>query len=297
MKIKIALEWFLNPDHLPFIAGVVSGKYEEAGLDVEIIQPVEHYDGFEDLKSGKIDIHCNEPLHLYEHHFDGIKSLGCFFETRGGVMIRADRVEKLKANGKIKITTPASNPVTNKIGFEIIKRYAEKNGFVIDADNVEFVETDFWHITNMQRDESFDGAWLCFYNFEGIEAEMEGFENLFIDQFESPYPNFSALELMTTQELIDEKGEHLCKFLEVTNEMAKYLQANRLEAQSIYYDYTKEEHSELMDKIIIDTLSRLESDIKADASRWKELYNFLEELELVKLTQNQYDKIWETPKH
>lgn len=297
MKIKIALEWFLNPDHLPMIAGVATGIYKENGLDVEIIQPDEHYDGFEDLKSGKIDIHCNEPLHLYEHYFDGLKSLGCFFETRGGVMIRADRVEKLKANGKIKITTPASNPTTNKIGFEIIKRYAEKNGFVIDRENVEFVETDFWHITNMKNDESFDGAWLCFYNFEGIEAEMEGFENLFIDQFESPYPNFSALELMTTQATIDEKGEALCKFIEVTNEMASYVKANKLEAKTLYYDYSKEEKSALMDKIIEDTLTRFDTDIKADSKRWKELYNFLEELGLVKLTQTQYDAIWETPEH
>jgi len=297
MKIKIALEWFLNPDHLPMIAGVANGKYKENGLDVEIIQPDEHYDGFEDLKSGKIDIHCNEPLHLYEHYFDGLKSLGCFFETRGGVMIRADRVEKLKANGKIKITTPASNPTTNKIGFEIIKRFAEKNGFVIDRENVEFVETDFWHITNMKNDESFDGAWLCFYNFEGIEAEMEGFENLFIDQFESPYPNFSALELMTTQETIDAKGEALCKFIEVTNEMASYVQSNKLEATTLYYDYSKEEKSALMDKIIEDTLTRFDTDIKADSKRWKELYNFLEELDLVKLTQTQYDAIWNTPEH
>lgn len=297
MKLKIALEWFINPDHLPFIAGVLSGKYEEAGLDVELIQPLEHYDGFEDLKSGKIDIHCNEPLHLFEHYFDGLKSLGCFFETRGGVMIRSDRVEKLKANGKIKITTPASNPITNKIGFEILKRYAEANNFVLDAQNVEFVETDFWHINNMKNDASFDGAWLCFYNFEGIEAEMEGFENLFIDQFISPYPNFSALELMTTQSVIDAKGEAICKFIEITNEMAAYLQKNPLEAMSIYYDYTKEPKNALMDAIIEDTLPRLESDIKADDKRWKSLYDFLEELELVKLTTQEYDAIWKTPEH
>jgi len=297
MKIKIALEWFLNPDHLSMIAGVATGKYKEAGLDIAIIQPEEHYDGFEDLKSGAIDIHCNEPLHLYEHYFDGLKSLGCFFETRGGVMIRADRVEKLKANGKIKITTPASNPTTNTIGFEIIKRYADKNDFVIDRENVEFVETDFWHITNMKNDESFDGAWLCFYNFEGIEAKMEGFENLFIDQFESPYPNFSALEFMSTEAILEEKGEAICKFVEVTNEMASYLQKNTLEAQTIYYDYTKEEKSALMDSIILDTLPRLESDIKADDKKWKELYNFLEELELVKLNEQQYKQIWETPDH
>jgi ABC-type nitrate/sulfonate/bicarbonate transport system substrate-binding protein len=292
MKIKISLEWFLNPDHLPMVAGVFTGKYKEAGLDVEIIQPDEHYDGFEDLKSGKIDIHCNEPLHLYEHYFDGLKSLGCFFETDGGVMIRADRVEKLKANGKIKITTPASNPVTNKIGFEIIKRYADKQGFTIDRENVEFVETDFWHINNMKNDESFDGAWLCFYNFEGVEAKMEGFENLFIDQNKSPYPNFSALEFMTTQETIDKKGEAICKFIEVTNEMATYLQSHVIEGTSIYYDYTKEERSSLMDKIIEDTIPRFDTNIHADPERWRDLAGFLEELELVKLTPEQYDGIW-----
>ena len=43
-------------------------------------------------------------------------------------MIRADRVKKLKTNGKIRITTPAANETTNKIGFEILKRYAQKRG-------------------------------------------------------------------------------------------------------------------------------------------------------------------------
>jgi len=296
-NIKIALEWFLNPDHLPMIAGVVSGKYKEHGVDLEIIQPTEHYDGFEDLKSGKIDIHCNEPLHLFEHHFDGLKSMGCFFETDGGVMIRKDRVEKLKSNEKIKITTPAANEVTDKIGFEILKRYAQKEGFELDRENVEFVETDFWHITNMKNDDSFDGAWLCFYNFEGIEAKMENFENLFIDQHLSPYPNFSALEFITTDDVIKEKAEALCKFIEVTNEMAQYCKANIEDAKKMFYEYSKEEKSALMDKIIEDTIPRFETDIKADDKKWFELYKFLEELELVKLSTDQYAKIWETKDH
>jgi putative hydroxymethylpyrimidine transport system substrate-binding protein len=292
MNIKVSLEWFLNPDHLPMVAGVVTGAYEKAGLAVEIIQPEEHYDGFEELNKGAIDIHCNEPLHLFEHYFDGIKSLGCFFETRGGVMIRKDRVEKLKANGKIKITTPAANPVTDKIGFEIIKRYAEKNGFVIDRENVEFVETDFWHLNNMKADESFDGAWLCFYNFEGVEAEMENFENLFIDQFESPYPNFSALEFMTSAAVAEKKGDALCTFTKVTQDMTAYIKANPQEARNFYYEYTKEEPSELMDNIIKDTITRFQNQIKADGTKWRDLYKFLEELELVKIDDAAYDKIW-----
>lgn len=291
-KLKIALEWFLNPDHLPFVAGIVTGKYKEAGIDLEIIAPDEHYDGFEQLKNGEIDMHCNEPLHLFEHYFSELKSLGCFFETRGGVMIRADRVEKLKNNEPIKITTPASNPITNKIGFEILKRYAKKEGFEISVENVTFVETDFWHITNMKNDESFDGAWLCFYNFEGIEAEFENFENLFIDANLSPYPNFSALELMTTQNIIDERGEAICKFTEVTGQMAAYCQDNEEEAKKLFYEYSGEEKSQLMDKIIEDTIPRLSSSVKADNQKWLELSKFLEELDIVKLDDTQYANIW-----
>jgi ABC-type nitrate/sulfonate/bicarbonate transport system substrate-binding protein len=187
--------------------------------------------------------------------------------------------------------------VTNKIGFEILKRYALKEGFELSKENVEFVETNFWHLSNMQNDESFDGAWLCFYNFEGIEAEMKNFPNLFIDQFISPYPNFSALEFMTSETVIKEKGEALCNFIKVTNEMASYCKKNQEAAKTLYYDYTKEESNELMDNIIADTIPRLETDIKADDKRWLELYKFLEELNVVKLSDTEYQSIWSAPKH
>lgn len=290
MRLKIALEWFLNPDHLPMIAGIQTGKYKQAGLEIELIQPKEHYDGFEVLKHGEIDIHVNEPLHLFEHHFDGLKSLGCYFETRGGVMIRQESIEKLHNNEPITITTPASNEVTNAIGFEILNRYAQKEGFALDKEKVTFVENDFYHIKNMQE-KDYDGAWLCFYNFEGIEAEHEGFENLFIDQFKSPYPNFSALELMTTENTLKTKQKAIEKFIAVTNEMVRYCQKNTQFAKTIYYDYTKEEASELMDKIIEDTIPRFEY-LKTDAARWQNLAQFLEDLNIVKLTPAQYNAIW-----
>ncbi|CAA6806760.1 MAG: Unknown protein [uncultured Sulfurovum sp.] len=290
MKLSIALEWFLNPDHLPIVAGIQTGKYKDVGLDIDLIEPEEHYDGFDLLEKGQIDIHINEPLHLFEHHFDGIKSLGCYFETHGGVMIRQSSVEKLRNNEPIRITTPASNPITNTIGFEILKRYADKEGFALEKENVDFIETDFYHIKNM-KEQDFDGAWLCFYNFEGIEAEHEGFENLFVDQRISPYPNFSALELMTSEETLNEKREAIDKFIAVTNEMTRYCQKNSEFAKTVFYDYSKQEKSELMDKIIDDTLERFEY-LKSDATRWRELADFLDELDIVKLDNTAYDKIW-----
>ncbi|WP_201592509.1 ABC transporter substrate-binding protein [Psychrobacter fozii] len=294
--LTLTLEWFLNPDHLPFIAGIHTGAYSKAGLDINMIEPTEHYDGFAELEAGNIDLHVNEPIHLFEHYFADLKALGCFFVTDGGVLIKQSSVDKLHQNQPIRITTPAANPITNKIGFEILSRYAKKNDFVLDAANVSFVETDFQHLENLQKgDEAgeFDGAWLCFYNFEGIEANHIGLDYTFIDQHLSPYPNFSALELMTTHSIWQEKSEALTQFVAVSTEMAQLCIDNPEQAREIYYGYTGETPSALMDDIINDTLKRLISPIKPDAERWTALREMLATLDIANISDADYAKLWQ----
>ena len=97
---------------------------------------------------------------------------------------------------------------------------------------------------------------------------------------------------MSSDATLQAKGEALCKFIEVTNEMAKFCQENVEDAKKMFYAYSEDEKSELMDNIIEDTIPRFETDIKADSKRWAELRTFLEELDIVKLTDEQYDRIW-----
>ena len=61
---------------------------------------------------------------------------------------------------------------------------------------------------------------------------------------------------------------------------------------NMYYEYTKEQKSDLMDAIIEDTIPRLKFNIKSDAKKWSDLYNFLEDLEVVKLSDDEYNSIW-----
>ncbi len=294
--LTLTLEWFLNPDHLPFIAGIYTGAYDKAGLDINMIEPTEHYDGFAELQAGNIDLHVNEPIHLFEHYFEDLKALGCFFVTDGGVLMKQGSMDKLHQNQPIRITTPAANPITNKIGFEILHRYANQNGFVLDKSNVEFVETDFQHLENLQQGDSqgdFDGAWLCFYNFEGIEANHAGLDYTFIDQNLSPYPNFSALELMTTHSIWADKSDALQAFVKVSTEMGQLCINNPAEARAIYYGYTDETPSALMDDIINDTLKRLVTPIKPDSERWSALREMLTKLDIAALSDAHYAKLWQ----
>jgi len=38
-KLRIGLEWFLNPDHMPFVVAEREGFFAEAGLEVELVAP------------------------------------------------------------------------------------------------------------------------------------------------------------------------------------------------------------------------------------------------------------------
>ena len=128
MKLKLAFEWFLNPDHLPFLVGKQKGYFENYGFDLELIVPDAHYDGLDELIRGNIQFATNEPLHLIEQFNEKFLSLGTYFETKGGVILKKEAYDKVANGEMITITTPVSNEVTNTIGYEIIRRYFEKDG-------------------------------------------------------------------------------------------------------------------------------------------------------------------------
>ena len=89
MKIKLALEWFINPDHLPFIVGLDKGLYKKNNIDLHIIEPEGLYDGFKELAQNNIQLATNEPLHLiekyinvkFENSIDGITLLQEYIES------------------------------------------------------------------------------------------------------------------------------------------------------------------------------------------------------------------------
>ena len=61
----------------------------------------------------------------------------------------------------------------------------------------------------------------------------------------------------------------------------------------MYYDYSKTEADALMDAIIDNTLGRLITPIKPDANKWEALREMLTEIDIVTLTDEQYQSLWE----
>ena len=87
-KIRIGLEWFLNPDHLPLVVALRHGFFRDFGLDVELVEPKDHWEAEEEILAGRLDVAVTEPLHLAQDAAKNKTVLGFsrFLHTDGGVL-------------------------------------------------------------------------------------------------------------------------------------------------------------------------------------------------------------------
>lgn len=87
-KIRIGLEWFLNPDHLPLVVALRHGFFFDFGLDVELVEPKDHWEAEEEILNGRLDVAVTEPLHLAQDAAKNKPVLGFsrFLHTDGGVL-------------------------------------------------------------------------------------------------------------------------------------------------------------------------------------------------------------------
>ncbi len=288
MILHLAIEWFLNPDHLPFIVAQKRGLFARQGIDFELIEPDEHYDGLEELKAGTIELATNEPLHLIEQFDERYFSLGMFFETKGGVLLKASSYEKLKNGEAITVTTPVSNPSTDTIGFEIIRRYYAKDGIDIEREQVRFIPNGFEHLKYMK--EGADAGWLYFYNFEGIEAQHEGIEVFFLDASTAGFANFSALDIFVNRGFYNTHTAVCDSFVSCVKEAITFIQSHPKEAMQLYYDYTQSNPSPLMDDILHATISCFNPLFKSSFKKELPILEFFTEIGITTLPHEEFKK-------
>ena len=288
MKIKLALEWFINPDHLPFIVGLDKELYKKNNIELEIIEPEGHYDGFKELANNNIQFATNEPLHLVEKYQENICSIGNFFETNGGIIFTTKGYENLIKNKQVKITSPVSNPVTDKIANDIIQRHLKK---IRKTNNsIKIVANDFYHIKHLKA--GFDAAWLCFENFEGVESKLENLEVKKIYLEDVQIPNFCALDLFVSKTFATSNKNIINDFKSLTQDSIGILSRDLDYSKSVYYTYTKQKPSDLMDNIIKDTIHRFKNPFDKSRNKWKNLHQYVVIQKISNISDTQYSDMF-----
>jgi len=290
MKLQLSLEWFLNPDHLPLIAGIELGWYREAGLDLELRVPDDHYDGLAATVSGDIAFACNEPLHMIDADRPGLKALGCFFETDGGILLQRSAGERLRAGGTVRLASPVAGGVTDAIAVEILSRWCTRQGAAFDPAQVVIESAGFEHLANLRA--GFDGAWLCFANFEGVEATLAGMDTHFIATQDVGLHNFSALELFTSQTFLERHRDVVDTVARLIGQGAQLCRDDPAQAAALWYGYSRTQPDALMDAILADTCPRLVGPVQRDAERWRGMWAQFDALGLSQVDRAGYDALY-----
>lgn len=290
MKLQLALEWFLNPDHLPLIAGIELGWYREAGLGLELLVPDDHYDGLAAVVRGEVAFACNEPLHMIDAHRPGLKALGCFFETDGGILLQRAAGQRLLDGGTVRLASPVAGGVTDTIATEILARWCAQQGAAFEPAQVGIEGAGFEHLANLRS--GFDGAWLCFANFEGVEARLAGMDTRFITTGEVGLHNFSALELFTSQRFLAEQPAVVATVTGLIGQGARLCRDDPAQAAALWYRYSDTRPTELMDAIIADTCPRLVSPVQRDAAHWHGMWQQFDRLGLSQVDEAGYAALY-----
>ncbi|HLM53540.1 MAG TPA: ABC transporter substrate-binding protein [Pseudoxanthomonas sp.] len=290
MNLKLALEWFLNPDHLPMIAGIELGWYRDAGLSLELVAPEDHYDGLAATASGEVEFSCNEPLHMIDEARPGLAALGCFFETEGGILLDRGAGRRLCEGGEVRLASPVAGGVTDAIAVEILSRWCTRQGAAFDPRQVAIESAGFAHLENLRH--GFDGAWLCFANFEGVEARALGLEVDFIATGDVGLRNFSALELFTGAAFLASHRGVVDTVVKLIDRGAALCRDDPAQAARLWYAHSGETPSALMDAILADTCPRLVSPVIRDAARWRPMWVQFDAMGLSRVDADGYEALY-----
>ena len=270
-QLRIALEWFLNPDHLPLLAA--RARLRSEGLDVELVVPDDHYDGFDALANGQVELVVNEPLHLVERRPSRLISYGCFFATDGGVLMHRVALDRLAVGDSIRIASPVSNPTTDRLCRDILAGWMSQQGRTLEGDRVSIEPAGFAHVDNLAA--GYDGAWLAFANVEGVAARVRGLETQLVTTSQAGIPNFSALELIGSAGAHEAARAAIAKLVAALDLVIPELRADPAAARRLWYTASGEVPGEEADAIVDDSLGRFLAPVRPNIDLWRPMWRYL----------------------
>ena len=194
-RLRLGLEWFLNPDHAPLLLARDRGWFADEGLEVELIEPEEHLDAVEAIERGDMDCAVTEPLHLVEDRAKGEMCVGFarFLHTNGGVMAKGEIARPRDMAGK-RIQYPGA---PGKGGPAIVATMVEADGGPRGTEGgYGRVNNSFYHTDALAEDKA-DVATLVFHNFEIVEATHRGLDVRMFALKDWGVPDFCQLVLIT----------------------------------------------------------------------------------------------------
>lgn len=264
-EITVVLDWTPNTNHTGLYAALENGYYEEAGLDVKIVQPPE--DGAVVLTaSGKADFGISfqdslAPALAGDNPLPVTAVAGMIQHNTSGIISSADdgidRPKQMENhsyatwNGGIELAT--------------IRHIVEADGG--DYEKVNLIPSTVTDEVSALKTDSVDSIWI-FYAWAGVKTELEGLEtNYFAFSDIDPVFDYYTPVIIAGNQFLEEHPETAKAFLSATSRGYEFAIENPEKAADILVKAAPELDREL----VLASQQYLAGQYKADAEYWGQI--------------------------
>ena len=276
-KVRVLLDWFVNPDHAALVIAKQRGFFAKQGLEVELIAPADPNAPPKLVAAGQADYAVSYQPTLQMLAAEGLPLV------RVGVLV-AQPLNALVAleDGPVKTIADLKG---RKIGYSIagfeealLGAILEKAGLTLK--DVTLINVNF-ALTTALMSKQVDGVIGAFRNFELNELALEKAKGRLWPVETSGVPIYDELILITKRETVDVARTR--KLLAAIGEATAWLKANPAEAWALFSTYGKDLDNELNKLAWRDTLPLLAADPTAlDRARYQTFAEFLVARGLIK---------------
>ena len=240
IKLKLALDWTPNVNHIGFFIANELGFYKEQGIDLEILNPKD--DNYSMTPGKKLELDFAD---FAIAPFETVISLNNKVNQVQAMAIYAIMQKDLSSIVTLKssnITSPklldGKTYASYKARYEdhIVKEMIKNDEGKGDLNIIYPEKLGIW---NTLLTGNADATWI-FDNWEGIEASGKNIElnNFTLGEFDIPY-GYSPVVLTKMENLIKQKGLY-SKFIKATKKGFLYPKNNLIESTEILSRYVTE---------------------------------------------------------
>ena len=261
--ITVCLDWTPNTNHTGLFVAEANGYFEEAGLNVTIVQPPEDGTTATTLcAAGQVQfavtVQDNLAAAFAREDPLGVTAVAALLQhnTSGLISLTSDGINTPKdLEGKTYATW--ENPVEQAT----IQALMEADGG--DYSKLTLIPSTVTNVVAALNTD-IDTVWI-FYAWDGIATELAGLETNFMDfaKLDSTFDYYTPV-IFANNTFLEENPETARAFLAATAKGYEYAAANPSEAADILLEYAPELDSELVHA----SQEWISEQYIADASQW-----------------------------
>jgi len=276
--VTLALEWFLNPDHLPLVVAKHRGFFREEGVDLSILLPTVPEESLELVARGKADFAVGEQTNLIKARDQGLSliSIGpllahtvvCLMYLKEGPITRLEDLRHRRVGWPgLEIDLPILGTMLEAAG--------------LSHDDIELVDVGF-ALTDALLSGKADAVFGAFVNYEQVEAEQRGARVEFVSPTQYDVPDFYQLVVMTSDRMIRRHPEVVRRFVRAFARGLALAHDRPEESLSVYLRANAIGDPTLSSKTFNATRPYYPRTLRQEASRWKAVRDWLYARKVIK---------------